>query len=438
MLSLRGKLIAALFFGLLLIVPPATAASKSGEIACNGSSKLCDKTLNEVVLPGSHNSMSAEELGWFNPNQTYSIPNQLRRGARAFLVDTYYGREYPQPNGKVQIRNIGAGSGDTLYLCHAGCQFGASPLIPELEKVVDFLKANPNEVLVFVNEDKVAPLDFAEAVEASGLLKYVYTGPTGLWPTLGEMINTNQRVVMTAEQNAAGVPWYYRAYDGAVRETPYGFVLDTNLLTASEQLNESCKQGRGEASAANDSLFLMNHWISQDQDTTGLWEPLIEWAQVVNQKDALVNRARACEERRGFLPSILAVDFFGTGDVVGAANELNGVAAKASLRTSRLRPIVVRGGRRAVVPVTVTNAGDAPAQSVKVCASAPSRLVSRPVCVRRGQLLAGQRTVVRLRVKAKRKARGSGVFGVKVTSSARTVNLRTKLRVKPVRKVRGR
>lgn len=434
MLTLRGKLFAALVFGLLLIAPSAAAANKSGEISCNGSSELCDRKLNEVVLPGTHNSMAAAELGWFNSNHTYSIPNQLKRGARAMLIDTYYG--VLQTNG--QIRNAGAGPGDPLYLCHESCLFGASPLVPELEKVASFLKANPNEVLVFVNQDGVNPGDFAEAVEASGLLEYIYEGPTGPWPTLGEMIATNQRVLMTAEQDAAGVPWYHRAYGGAMRETPFSFPLDTDLITAPEQLEESCRPNRGEAAATDDSLFLMNHWTATDVQATGSFEPLIEWAEVVNQKDAVVNRARACEQRRGFLPNILAVDFFGTGDVVGAANELNAVAAKATLRSNRLKPIVVRGGQRRLVAVTVTNSGDAPARSVRICASAPSKLVSRPACVRRGQMLAGQRVVVKLRVKAKRNARGSGAFKVKVTSSARTVNLKTKLKVKPVRKARGR
>jgi len=438
-LKLRGKLFAAFFFGLLLLAPAAAAANKPGEISCNGSSELCDRKLNQVVLPGTHNSMAAKELGWFNPNHTYSIPNQLKRGARAMLIDTYYGRpDPPQPNGTIQIRNAGAGPGDPLYLCHESCLFGASPLVPELEKVASFLKANPNEVLVFVNQDGVDPGDFAEAVEASGLLEYIYEGPTGPWPTLGEMIATNQRVVMTAEQDAAGVPWYHRAYGGAMRETPFNFPLNTDLITAPEQLEESCRPNRGEAAATDDSLFLMNHWTATDFRITGSFEPLIEWAEVVNQKDAVVNRARACEQRRGFLPNILAVDFFGTGDVVGAANELNEVAATATLRSNRLKPIVVRGGQRRLVAVTVTNSGDAPARSVRICASAPSRLVSRPACVRRGQMLAGQRVVVKLRVKVKRNARGSGALKVKVTSSARTVNLKTELRVKPVRKVRGR
>lgn len=437
MLSLRGKLFAALFFGLLLIVPPATAAaSRSGEISCNGSSLLCDRKLNEVVLPGSHNSMSAKELGWFNPNQTYSIPDQLKRGARAMLFDTYYGN--PQPNGQVAnvTKAVGKANGSPLYLCHVSCIFGATALIPELRKIADFLKANPNEVLVFVNEDKVDPVDFDGALDSAGLLDYIYSGTTGPWPTLAEMIASDQRVVVLAEQDAAGVPWYHEAYDGPLRETPYSFNNEPSLLTAPEQLSESCRPNRGEVLATDGSLFLMNHWISTA--TPSSFEPNIEYAKLVNRKEVLVERARACEQRRGFLPNILAVDFFGTGDVVGAANQLNGVAAKATLRSSRLKPIVVRSGQRRLVSVLVNNDGDAPARSVRVCASLPAKLAPRPACVTLGEMLAGERAAAGLRLKIKGKAEGSGVLKVTISSTGRPVVLKANIKIRPARQVRTR
>ena len=48
-------------------------------------------------------------------------------------------------------------------------------------------------------------------------------------------------------------------------------------------------------------------------------------AQIVNQKDVIVKRARECRRERGLTPNILAVEFAGIGDVVGAASELNGL-----------------------------------------------------------------------------------------------------------------
>src|SRR5690606_20021034 len=59
---------------------------------CNGHELLCDRPLNEVTFPGTHNSMAAaSERGWYFPSQRYGIAQQLRDGVRALLIDSYYG-----------------------------------------------------------------------------------------------------------------------------------------------------------------------------------------------------------------------------------------------------------------------------------------------------------------------------------------------------------
>src|SRR3546814_2649203 len=64
---------------------------------CNGHELLCDRPLNEVTFPGTHNSMAAaSERGWYFPSQRYGIDQQLRDGVRALLIDTYYGIRSPQ------------------------------------------------------------------------------------------------------------------------------------------------------------------------------------------------------------------------------------------------------------------------------------------------------------------------------------------------------
>ncbi len=419
-----GVLAAAAF----VFAPGASGAVRTtpGQISCNGSSALCERKLNEVVLPGSHNSMSASELGWFNPNQEYSIPNQLNRGARVLLIDTFYG----EPQGNGQVVNVpkaqGRADGAPMYLCHASCLFGNSPLVPELKEVAAFLKANPGEVLIVINEDNVAADDFAAAVEDAGLLGYVHKGPAGPWPTLGAMVESGRRVVMLAQSEVGEVPWYHLAYDGAVRETPYSFI-GADPLIRPDQLNESCAPFRGEAAGTSDSLFLMNHWATNSNP--GSFEPLISDAEVANTRKALVDRARACEQRRGFLPNMLAVDFFGTGDVVGAARELNGVKSKARLSSPRIRRATARAGRPARLSVPVRNVGDLPATSVKVCAIPPGRLARRPRCLRLGQMLAGSRAKFGFRLATKKKARGNGTVRIRVRSSAGSYKIKARLLV---------
>lgn len=332
--SLKGAVLGSVVAALAVL----TFAASSGAAVqpCNGHPSLCSRTLDQVVLPGTHNSMSAEDLGWNLPNQTYDIPGQLRRGARAFLIDTFYGRVNPS-SGKIEnlTENEGSQTGADLYLCHVSCGGGASGLVQVLGQVASFLDANPREVLIFVNEDNVAPEDFARAVEGSGLIEDVYRGSTETWPTLNEMIASGGRVLFLAQSDAGSIPWYHLAYDGPMRETPYTFNAyqdsDTALLTSPDRLAESCRANRG---GDTGGLFLMNHWILGSGVT-----PLRQFAEVVNTRPALVRRARACEELRGKMPTILAVDFFGTGDVVGAALELNGlkpwVAPKPQKRLTR-------------------------------------------------------------------------------------------------------
>lgn len=288
---------------------------------CNGSSKLCGRSLDRVVLVGTHNSMSASQAGFGLPNQTYAIPDQLKRGARAFLFDTHYGRPAPNvlnPNGVDSVEDPSAFPDASTYLCHVLCQFGATKLTSGLRYFTNFLRRNPREVLVLINEDYISPDDFAKAVRASGLSRYVYTGGTGRWPTLGSMIRSGRRVVVFAQTDVGEIPWYHLAYSGLMRETDWSYELPSELLDP-ESLSISCAARRGGDAG---KLFLMNHWISRDVFPP---VPSIDDAALVNTRSALVARANACRRVRGKLPNILAVDFFGTGNAIGAARQLNGL-----------------------------------------------------------------------------------------------------------------
>src|SRR3954451_411183 len=131
MLSARIAVLTAAVFVLAAI--PAGAKSTQ---RCNGDATLCNRTLDQVVLPSTHNSMSAESLGFGLPNQQVGIPDQLKAGVRGFLFDTYYGVK--QSDGR--IGNAPAGSkGDGVYLCHVVCLAGATPAVDVLRSVKEFL-----------------------------------------------------------------------------------------------------------------------------------------------------------------------------------------------------------------------------------------------------------------------------------------------------------
>jgi uncharacterized repeat protein (TIGR01451 family) len=453
--SLVGFLVAA---AMLLIPSTAPAASTSGPVKpCNGSVELCSRTLDQVVLPGSHNSMSAADLGWINPNHDISIPEQLRRGARAMLIDTYYAQPDPGNPAPVDLKMFpepsranGSAAGATMYLCHVTCQWGASELIPEFRKIRDFLSENPREVMVFVNQDDVTPADFARAVEESGLIDFTYTGSTEEWPTLQQMIDSSQRVVFLAEAQAAGVDWYHRAYDGPMQETDYNFprtlakwgtdpvapesptYTGVDKLTDPALLARSCDANRGNTTGG---LFLMNHWVSGGLPLTPL-APDPALAEIVNTRQVLVDRARACEAARGKLPTVLAVDFFGIGDVVGAARELNGVQARAFLELAKPRPITVKAGRTGTYRLTLNNIGTATASGLRVCATLPARIARPRTCVTGRAVPAGGKSTTAIRLKVKSKARGRATARFTVTAGGDALTTSAALTVKPAGKRR--
>ncbi|MSX03086.1 MAG: hypothetical protein F2813_08005 [Actinobacteria bacterium] len=295
----------------------AGAASAKAPL-CNGSAKLCSKTLDKVVLAGSHNAMSSKSLGWSIPNHEIPMSTQMKRGIRAMLIDIHYGKPATrivagQP--KAYVHSVGPDDPDRrLYLCHAICDIGATPLVEGLGEITKFLKSHPREVMAFVNEDGVRPSDFAQAVSQSGLQKYVYLGSMTTFPTLSKMIKSGQRAVMMSESSTAPISWYWRAYDGPLQETPYSFAT-TDLLTAPAQLPISCRANRG---IEGSPLFLMNHFITRPPGISRSAD-----AVVVNTKAAIVNRAKACRTVRGKMPTIIAVNNVEVGDVVGAAKTLN-------------------------------------------------------------------------------------------------------------------
>jgi hypothetical protein len=319
---------------------PASAAP----VTCNGYRALCPRRLNEVVLPATHNSMASVTIPtWLFGQQDGTIADQLEHGIRGLFIDTYYGEPAGShvrtdlrslPKRAAAEREIGSeavraaesirnriGSEPTgareIFLCHSFCELGAVTLASALQDLRSFLISNPGDVVTVVNQDEgVSPQDIERAVRRAGLLDLVYRGRLGPFPTLRQMVDSDQRLVVMAENDAGTIPWYHLAYEAVLQETPFRFTRAAEL-TDPARLPASCRPERGPASAP---LFLVNHWI----DTSPV--PRASIAAEVNARDVLLRRARLCERIRHRLPNLIAVDFYRRGDVVGAARVLNGVA----------------------------------------------------------------------------------------------------------------
>jgi hypothetical protein len=308
---------------------------------CNGYAVLCDRPYDEVAFPATHNAMSAaDEPGWFFAEQPDGVVSQLDHGIRALLVDSWYGQR-TQRRGIIAntdesraaaraeaVSTLGTAAVDSAlrlrnaldltprgpaepYLCHALCELGSTKWLPVMKDVRTWLAAHPRDVVTFFVQDTVSPADTAEVFRRAGLLPYVYTpaldeAPDRPWPTLGQMIDSGQRLVVLMENHGGGTtyPWLLQGFDWA-QDTPFLFRSPSAF---------SCEPNRGPADAR---VFLVNHWITDKTRE-------ISNAEKVNRRDVLLPRLRSCESERGLFPTFVAVDFYDRGDLFGVVDTLNG------------------------------------------------------------------------------------------------------------------
>nr|MCU0246343.1 hypothetical protein [Bryobacter sp.] len=204
--NLRLALLAALGLALgaawFLFRNPAEVPAARSTPVCNGDASLCAKRLDEVTFAAAHNAMSNQSIpDWLFPHHQAGIPRQLEDGIRALLIDIHFGlpgasrvktdldREPMSDKMKkavgeegyaaaMRIRNrlIGVDEGRPgLYFCHGFCELGAYPVEPVLRDIRSFLASHPEEVLLLVIEDYVAPRELAAAFNESGLDSLVYS-----------------------------------------------------------------------------------------------------------------------------------------------------------------------------------------------------------------------------------------------------------------------
>ena len=186
----------------ILFVLPLTFQMSYAQ--CNGSASLCLKTYNDVAYLTTHNAFNSDEDGFLFPNQTYNIASQLNAGVRGLMIDVY--DHFGTP---------------TAY--HTVFALGTIPFSDLLNDIKSFLDNNSNEIITIILECYITANDIEDEINQAGLSNYLYThnSHTG-WPTLQNMINNNNRLVIFTDVNDASNSqlWYHYVWDYAV-ETHY-------------------------------------------------------------------------------------------------------------------------------------------------------------------------------------------------------------------------
>jgi hypothetical protein len=327
----RGLLVGACVLAAVMFVPSAAHAADD---ACNGAVRLCSRSLGDVALATTHNSMASTANRFAPPNQRRSMRAQLEHGIRGFQIDAFHGTprggrvftDLAGPLGQAAElppaavrtaraihRRLGAPPAGTkydVYLCHVFCELGAVRMLDEMEVVRAFLDTHPREVLVMTIEDYVPAAEIRGVLRDAGLeSELVPVEPDAPLPTLGEMIDRGTRLQVSLE-NGADPPTLPNAFDGLVQETPFTFRRPRDLERAS-----SCSTNRGTTNGDTGAapVFQFNHWVTPAEPVT---------ATRVNTS-ILRDRVAECTRLRDRGPTLVAVDFAEQGDVLGVVERLN-------------------------------------------------------------------------------------------------------------------
>ena len=263
---------------------------------CNGSIDLCPKQYNEVAYLTTHNAFNSDEDGLLFPNQSYNISSQLNDGVRGLMIDVH--NHFGTP---------------TAY--HSVFMLGTIPLSDIFNDIKTFLDNNPNEVVTIILECYVTANDIEDEINQSGLSSYLYTHNNSIgWPTLQNMIDNDNRVVILTDQDDASSSqnWYHYVWGYAV-ETHYS-INTINDFT--------CDFNRG--NPLND-LFIFNHFVTDANLGYGLYNE----SNDVNANPFFINRALNCQNQTNKFPNFVTVDFYELGDGLAVVDQLNGVTTSA-------------------------------------------------------------------------------------------------------------
>jgi hypothetical protein len=295
------------------------SASSNNGAKCNGYSEFCDRKYSNVTYVVTHNS-PFHILHNAASNQIFNVTTQLDDGIRGLQSETHY-------------------VNDTVVLCHTSCkELYAGTLEEYLVKVKSWLDNNRLEVITILlgNEDYIDPGNYTAPVTNAGLMDYIYTPPTQPmdiddWPTLGDMIISNKRVVMMLEYDANQntVPWLLDMWSYQW-QTPFS---PTNVsFPCVVQRPPGQKRDVSER-----RLMLANHNLNLEVNDAALGvDFLIPNTAVIDNTNANTTDLGAakltidqCTAEWGRPPNYLLVDYYNFGNFNGstlaAAAEANNV-----------------------------------------------------------------------------------------------------------------
>lgn len=278
------------------------------------------RTLDQVTFLTAHNAYANGVDGGFAPpfvnlvpNQTRGIDQQLADGVRGFMLDLHQ-----TPDGAI--------------LCHDSCTLVSRPvaLWVDLQRMVDFLAAHPDQFVTVFMEDYVDPgVLRAELARVQGLSDVLYRPDrTGVrengWPRMADLVAAGHRLLLFTDHSRAADESAGLTRDsfGVMYQREWTVENYWSMGSGIGSSDWSCYSRWYDAGTTLPltrtepgfrPLFVMNHF----RDAT-----ITSTARTDNTK--LADRARRfCQPAARKKPTYLAVDRYDLGDPAAAVNTLN-------------------------------------------------------------------------------------------------------------------
>jgi hypothetical protein len=292
---------------------------------CNGLSTICNMNISDVMFAGIHNGNAALQNGYrIAPNQIYELEASLDYGYRAISVD------------------IGMCDG-IIKLVHGKCRLGTRDPAEVFTNINTWLEKNPTEVILMpieINNDAgsdedrntIRLSDIYDIISSvDGLPEKMWSiGSLGYFPTLQELISSNQRLLFftyngieNCKNSTVFCPPGFMDWFSYAKESDYHF---TSLLDIDNK-TKSCTPTRGRTDGA---FLTLNVFITLPSYKIS--------SETINTKSWLTQHVATCSEMNGNeLVNVIYVDFWDQGnlpEVVQLANTERALAIKQN-RTVR-------------------------------------------------------------------------------------------------------
>lgn len=267
----------------------------------------------------AHNSPFVKERNAAS-NQVYPVLNQLNDGVRGLQFETQ------KPNESSAIR-----------LCHTSCDIlDVGTLESYLATVKGWLDANPFEVIGIImgnnngQSTRIPATEYVAPFQDSGILDYVWTPSSRnlnltQWPTLGELIIRNKRVVVMLDYGSDQdqVPWLLSEFD-YMWETPFSPTDPAFPCTQQRPPNQA-------EDVSRERMYMMNHNLNIEISISSInilipAYTLLDQVNAVSGNGSVGVNVQNCTATWNRPPNWILVDYYNFGNFNGSVFQVAATA----------------------------------------------------------------------------------------------------------------